>query len=114
MALNVRIDDDVAVLSNFARLMNDPRYVDASRDVYELLDQGIRNFVIELVGIHDTGPSLMGILMTITREIRKSGGDAVIAHPSSAAEKYLAMMQVDDYWEIFPSVAEARDFYRRH
>ena len=40
MAVNIRLDGDIAILSNFARLMNDPRYVDASRDVQEMLDQG--------------------------------------------------------------------------
>lgn len=114
MALNIRLDGDVAILSNFARLMNDPRYVDASRDVLELLDQGVRNFVLELVGIRDTGSSLLGILMTITREIRKRHGDAVVAHPSPAIEKYLAEMQMDEFWDIFPSVGEALAFYRRH
>lgn len=114
MALNIRIDGDVAILSNFARLMNDPRYVDASRDVVELLDNGVRNYVIELSGVRETGSSLLGILMTITREIRKQRGDAVVAHPSPAIEKYLAEMQMDEFWDIFPSVGEAVAFYHRH
>ena len=51
MALNIRFDGDVAILSNFARLMNDPRYVDAARDVQDLLDQGYRQYIIELTGV---------------------------------------------------------------
>ena len=39
MSLNIRIDGDIAILSNFARLMNDPRYVDARMDLRDLLDQ---------------------------------------------------------------------------
>ncbi|HKM54456.1 MAG TPA: anti-sigma factor antagonist, partial [Isosphaeraceae bacterium] len=81
MALNVRLDGDIAILSNFARLMNDPAYVDAARDVRELLDQGIRNFILELAGVREIGDSFLGLLMTITREIRRAGGEAVIAHP---------------------------------
>ena len=78
MGLNIRLDGDVAILGNFARLMNDPRYVDAARDVGDMLDQGVRNYVIELAGIKETGDSLLGVLMTITREIRRDGGDAVL------------------------------------
>jgi len=114
MSLNIRSEGDVAILSNFARLMNDPRYVDATRDVLDLLDQGVRAFVIELAGVRDTGDSLLGVLMTITREIRKQGGEVVIAHPSPAVEKHLTMMQLDDFWDIFATVGEATEFFHRH
>ena len=113
MALNIRIDEDIAILSNFARLMNDPRYVDASRDVQELLDQGLRNFVIELAGVKETGDSFLGVLMTITREIRRQGGDAVLAHCSPEVEKCIGMMQLDDYWDLFRKVDDAVEFFRR-
>jgi anti-anti-sigma factor len=114
MAVNIRIEDDVAILSNFARLMNDPRYVDATRDVLDMVDQGLRHYVIELAGVRETGSSLLGVLMTITREIRKHGGEAVLAHPSPAVEKYLIMMQMDDFWDIFATTGEAIGFFRRH
>ncbi len=114
MPMNIRFDGSVAILSNFARLMNDPRYVDAARDVRELLDQGIRNYVIELAGVKETGASFLGVLMTITREIRGAGGEAVLANPSRDVEKHLAMMQMDDYWDVFATVAEAKGFFQRN
>ena len=50
--------------------------------------------------------------MTITREIRRQGGDAVLAHCSREVEKCIAMMQLDDYWDLFPTVEEAiRSFH---
>jgi anti-sigma B factor antagonist len=113
MAMNIRVEGNVAILSNFARLMNDPRYVDAAGDVHDMLDQGMRNYVLELAGVKETGSSLLGVLMTITREIRRAGGEAVLAHPSRDVEKYLAMMQMEDYWDIFGAVAEAIVFFQR-
>ena len=113
MALNIRFDGDVAILSNFARLMNDPRYVDAARDVQDLLDQGYRQYIIELTGVRETGPSFLGVLMTISREIRSQKGDVVLAHPSRDVEKYLVMMQMDEYWDIFGTVEEAAEFFNR-
>lgn len=113
MPINVRFDGDVVVLSNLARLMNDPRYVDASRDVGELLDQGSRHFVIDLTGVRETGESFLGLLMTITRRIRQSQGEAVLAHPSREMEKFLVdEMRMEDYWDIVPSVQEGVEFYR--
>jgi anti-sigma B factor antagonist len=113
MALNIRFDGPIAILSNFARLMNDPRYVDAARDVEELLDQGHHNFILELAGVRETGSSFLGVLVTITREIRQRGGEAVLARPSKDVEKYLTMMQMDEYWDIFGSVEEAGKFFNR-
>jgi anti-sigma B factor antagonist len=113
MALNIRFDGNIAILSNFARLMNDPRYVDAARDVQDLLDQGYKNYIIELAGVRETGPSFLGVLMTISREIRNQGGEAVLAHPSRDVEKYLVMMQMDEYWDIFGTVEEAEEFFDR-
>jgi anti-anti-sigma factor len=114
MALNIRFEGPIAILSNFARLMNDPRYVDAARDVQELLDQGYRNYILELAGVRETGSSFLGVLMTITREIRQRGGEAVLARPSKDVEKYLIMMQMDEYWDIFGSVEEAERFFDRN
>ena len=113
MALNIRFEGPIAILSNFARLMNDPRYVDAARDVQELLDQGYQNYVLELAGVKETGSSFLGVLMTITREIRQRGGEAVLARPGKDVERYLTMMQMDEYWDIFGSVEEAENFFVR-
>ena len=113
MALNIRFDGRIAVLSNFARLMNDPRYIDAARDVHELLDQGFQKYIIELSGVRETGSSFLGVLMTITREVRQRRGDVVLANPSRDVEKYLVMMKMDEYWDIFGSVEEAERFFPR-
>ena len=48
VAMNVRFEGDVTVLSNFGRLVNDPRHFDAARDLGMLLDEGHRLFVLDL------------------------------------------------------------------
>ena len=40
MPIQNRADGDIVVLSNFGRLMDDPRHFDASRDVGEMIDKG--------------------------------------------------------------------------
>ncbi len=113
MALNIRNDGDVTILSNFRALMNDPRYVDSARDVEEQLDQGGRKFVMELAGVNETGASFLGVLMTITRAIRARGGEIVIVRPSPQVGKHLEEMALDDYWDVFRTLDEARRFYGR-
>jgi anti-sigma B factor antagonist len=110
MSLNVRIDAGTVILSGFGRLMNDPRYVDASRDVGDLLAQGFTKFVLDLQGVRETGSSLLGLLTTLTRKIRREAGEMVVAALSKDMERFINDMGMDDYWDIFPSVQEAHRF----
>lgn len=114
MALNIRVEDDVTILSNFSRLMNDPRHVDAARDVQDRLDQGERNFVMEMNGVHETGAAFLGLLMTITRAVRRDRGDVVLARPSPAIRRMVEEMHMDDYWDVFDTLEEALAYYHRH
>jgi anti-anti-sigma regulatory factor len=113
MSLNLRVDDDIAVLSNVARLMNDPRYSTAVRDLDPLLDQGIRRFAIELAGVNETGSALMGLLMTLSRRIRSAGADVVLVRCSPAFRQFVQELQLDDYWELLPSLQEAHTYFAR-
>ncbi len=112
MPLNIEVDGDIVILSNFGRLMNDPRYVDASRDVSEILDQGCKKFILDLSGMRETGSGFLGLLMTITRRIRQHDAEAVLACLNPHMEKYIDMMKMDYYWDIFKTVAEAKAFYK--
>ena len=113
MALNIRFDGDVAILSNVGRLMNDPRYVDAAADVRELLDAGHRRFVIELAGVAETGATLLGLLMTLTRQVRGRGGEVALARVGRPMKAFLDEMQMDDYWDVFEGVDDALADFRR-
>lgn len=114
MVLSIRHDGDVTILGNFGRFMNNPRYVDAAREVDELLDLGERCFIMEMSGVRETGGGFLGVLMTMTREIRKAGGEVVMARVGGPVSAYLAEMHLDEHWDIFPTVDAARRFFQRH
>ncbi len=113
MPLNIRVEGDVVILSNFGRLMNDPRYVDASRDTQDLLGRGYRQFILDLGGVKETGSSFLGLLFSITRRIRQERGEAILAHVGEGIERFLEEMRLDDYWDVFKNVEEARRFLER-
>ena len=110
MAIQVRFAGEVVVLSAIGRLMNDPRHFDAARDVRELLDAGHRRFVLELGGVRETGPTVLGLLTTLTRAIRNEGGEAVLANVSPPMAKFIDEMLMDDYWDVFDDAHEATGF----
>ena len=59
--------------------MNDPRYVDATHDAGDLLDQGFTKFILDLGGVRESGSSFLSTLLTMMRRIRQQGGEAVLA-----------------------------------
>jgi anti-sigma B factor antagonist len=107
MPLNIRVDRGVVILSNLARVMNDPRYVDASQDTREMLDQGFRKFILDLRGVREVGSSFLGLLITITRQVRQQDGELVLANLGQDMEKFINEMRMDDYWDVFTSVKAA-------
>ena len=113
MPINILIEGDVVVLSNFSRLMNDPRYVDAGADIQDVLEQGYQNFVLDLGNVRETGSSFLGLLMTITRRIQRRGGDVALAHLSREVEHLLDTMQMEDFWDVFPNVKDAIESFRQ-
>jgi anti-anti-sigma regulatory factor len=113
MAVNTRLDGDVVILSNFARLMNDPKHVDAARDIRTLIDEGRRLFVLDLSNLRDIGPAGLGLLTTLTRLARQHGGEAVLSGLTSQAEVFVEEMRMDSYWDAFPTTEAAAEFLRR-
>jgi anti-anti-sigma factor len=113
VVLNVRFDGDVAILSNFGGLLNDPRHFDAGRDLGEILDRGYRKFVFELAGIREMGSAALALLTTLTRLVRQDGGEAVLTRVSRGAGQFIEEMRMDDYWDVFESVEEAKESLRR-
>jgi anti-anti-sigma regulatory factor len=108
MAVNVRIDGNVVVLSNFGPLLNNPRHFDAGRDVGALLDQGYRSFALELRNASDVGTTLVAVLLTITRLIRRRGGEAVLAAPRRGVSRLINELQMEDYWDVYDDVEAAK------
>jgi anti-anti-sigma regulatory factor len=113
MALHVRFANDVAIVDNFAWLMNDPTHASASAEVADLLDQGYRNFIFEMTSVREVGDAFLGLLLTLTRAIRKARGEVVLAHPTREVTNALDRMMLEDYWDTFPRVADAQSFFHR-
>ena len=93
MLLNIRVDGDIVIIGNFGRLMNDPRYIDASRDTVELLDQGSRSSFWIWVESDESGSSFLRLLRhddASNQTTRMT--EAVIAHAGTRCGKVLNRM----------------------
>jgi anti-anti-sigma regulatory factor len=108
MPIHVRFDGGIVILSNVGRTMNDPRYVDAAQEVRDLLSEGFKLFVVELRGVGEPSSPLLGLLVTMTRQVRKAGGELVLAGMSRDVEQFLGEMRMEEFWDVFRNVEEAK------
>jgi anti-anti-sigma regulatory factor len=59
----------------------------------------------------ELGDSGLGLLLTLSRMIRKHGGDVVLAAPGPGIRRTLDEMMLDDYWETFDDVGTAKAWF---
>lgn len=107
MPIDYRMDHGVTVVGNLAGVIHDASLHDASRDLDALLDAGHRKFIFELSGVGSLGPSALGLLMTLTRQIRKRSGEVVFARVGRSTMEVLETMQMDAHWDLYRTVPEA-------
>ena len=112
MVLNARVDGDFVVLSNFGGLMNDPRHFEAGQDVRDLIQQGYRKFILEMENIRELGDAALGLLMTLTRQIRREDGEIILARPGRGVLEFLSEMRMEEYWSVADTVETAKGMFR--
>ncbi|WP_158633550.1 STAS domain-containing protein [Tautonia sociabilis] len=112
MPIDYRDEGAVTIVGNVAGVLSDARHFDAARDLDALLDQGRRRFVIELSGVGSPGPTALGLLMTLVRQIRRRGGEVAFARVGRSTMQVFEEMQMDAHVDLFRTVAEAVQFLR--
>ena len=113
MAIHVRFAGEIALLSGIGSLMNDPKHFDAGKDIQDLIQQGYLKFVMEMSGIRETGPTVLGLMTTLTRKIRQQHGEIVLANVGKTMGRFLEEMRMEDYWELFEETDLAISFLNK-
>ncbi|QDV36583.1 STAS domain-containing protein [Tautonia plasticadhaerens] len=113
MPIDYRRDGDVVIIGNVAGVISDASTFDAARDLDALLDLGHRRFVLELSGVGTPGPTALGALMTLARQVRRREGEVVFSRVGRSTLRLFEEMQLDAHVDLFRSTPEALAFLRR-
>lgn len=73
----------------------------------ELFDQGARRLVLEMGAVSFIASSGLGVLLLLTEELRDAGGELTIAAPHQSVRQVLALLNLDQFLMLVPSVADA-------
>ena len=69
--------------------------------------------LLERGGVHETGSTVLGLMTTLTRQVRNRKGELVLAHASPSMERFLDSMMMDSYWDVFDDAGSAVAFLNR-
>jgi anti-anti-sigma factor len=113
MPIDYRMDGDIVIIGNVSGVITDVSTFDAARDLDALLDLGHRRLVLELSGVGTLGPTGLGLLMTLVRQIRRRGGEVVFSRVGRSTQRVFEEMQLDAHVDLFRTTPEALGFFRR-
>ncbi len=105
--INIRKRGDVSVI----QLRGDLRLGDAVDEfrgsVDELLNNGEKNFAIDLAEVNMIDSSGIGHLMKLLTSAKKRGGSVKLVHPTAFAVKTLKLVGVLNLFEIYDDAEKA-------
>ncbi|MCZ6632237.1 MAG: STAS domain-containing protein [bacterium] len=107
MAVDSEIQGDVAILRLSGRFIGGDD-VRVFRDgMQSLIDAGHVRVVADLGAVHLITSSSIGVLISGLQQVRKNGGDLLIAGTGKQMKNVFMVMQLERVFRFFDSVEEA-------
>jgi anti-sigma B factor antagonist len=107
MKIKERIENHVAVLSLSGKMMGGPDTQAVHDHIRGLLNDGIKNVVIDLGEVKWMNSSGMGILMASMTTLKSAGGKLVLARVTEKVESLLIITQLIKVFTTFETVERA-------
>lgn len=73
----------------------------------EQMENGIRNFIVELTELKHINSSGLGVLITLLTRARKKDGELILVNPSSYIRNLMLITKLTSIFQMFDSVEEA-------
>lgn len=102
MKIKQRIIDDVAVIGLSGKLLGGPPGSQEFKDlIYKLLDQGVKNVVVDLSEVSRMNSSGLGILISALTSLRNRDGDMKLAAINETMKGILVMTKLNTIFETY-------------
>jgi anti-sigma B factor antagonist len=112
MKIKKQMIGEVAVLSLSITLFSGaPDSQEFKDQIYQLLDEGVTKFVIDMKGVKRMDSTGLGVLISALTSVRKRGGEFKLAEVNDTMESILVMTKLDSIFETYKSTdAAAQSF----
>jgi len=89
------------------KMMGDPDTVKFHEAVKDYIDQGKKNFVVDLGNVDWMNSPGLGVLITAYTSVKNAGGNLVIARPTKKVKSLFVITQMERIFESFDELDEA-------
>ena len=109
MKIKKQMVGEVAVLSLSFTLFgsNAPDSQEFKDHIYQLLDEGVTKFVIDMKGVKRMDSTGIGVMISALTSVRKKGGAFKLAEVNDIMESILVMTKLDSVFETYKTTDDA-------
>jgi len=107
MKIKEKIENHVAVLSLSGKMMGGPETTALHDHIRGLLNDGIKNVVIDLGGVKWINSSGLGVLMAAMTTLKNAEGQMKLANITEKVESLLMITQLMRIFQTYDSVDRA-------
>ena len=111
MSMKVKEIYSAVVIELKGKLVGGPLSSEFSNTLYNHMDKGEKNVVVDLGNVTYINSSGLGILISGLTSMRKNGGDLKLANINNKVEGLLSITKLNQIFEQFDSVDEAAKSY---
>jgi len=114
MKIKKQMVGDVAVLSLSMTLFGGaPDSQEFKDQIYQLLDEGVIKFVIDMKGVKRMDSTGLGVLISALTSVRKRGGEFKLAEVNDTMESILVMTKLDAIFETHKTTEVATQSFAK-
>jgi anti-sigma B factor antagonist len=107
LKVKTRMEGDVAVISVSGKLMGGPESDALRNEVKNLIDDGNKNFVVNLKGVPWINSTGLGALMAVYTSIQRSEGVLRLCHVSDRIQSLFMITKLLTIFDTYPTENEA-------
>ena len=108
MKIKEKIENHVVVLTLSGKMMGGPETTALHDHIRGLINDGMKNIVIDLGDVKWMNSSGMGVLMAAMTTLSNSGGKLVLARVTEKVESLLIITQLIKIFTTFETVERAK------
>ncbi len=99
--------EGVTVLQVTGKLIGGPDATELHELIHKLIDEGVKNFVLDLEGVNWVNSSGLGILISGLTTVRNSGGDLCLANPGERINNIFNITKLSSVFKSYDNLDKA-------
>lgn len=112
MQIKEKVESDVAVLTLKGDLLGEPDTTSIRDKIHSLVNDDMKNVVIDLGGVNYMNSSGLGSLISALTTMRNAGGDLRLARVGGKVQNLFVMTQLVKVFDTYETVDRALVSYR--